>query len=136
MIEVIQGDITKFEVDAIGPHIKVTLNGAVIVDANLDEIKQTAEMHDLNKHVGLHNTSGHIGFLGHGSHVEFRNVRIKNMAQKDGIAPEVLAGDGYKHEIDYFAALLTGSSGKVMITTEQAKESVGLALESVAKGCK
>lgn len=82
------GEWNVQEISAIGPHIKVTLNGAVIVDANLDEIKQTADMHDLKKHIGLHNKSGHIGFLGHGSRVEFRNIRIKDMARKENHAPD------------------------------------------------
>ncbi len=74
------GEWNVQEVTAIGPHIKVVLNGVTIVDANLDEIKQTDKMHDLKKHPGLHNKSGRIGFLGHGSVVEFRNIRLKEIA--------------------------------------------------------
>jgi hypothetical protein len=76
------GEWNVEEISAIGPHIKVTLNGVVIVDANLDEIKQLPEpqMHDLKRHPGLHNKTGHIGFLGHGDVVEFRNIRVKEVA--------------------------------------------------------
>ena len=35
----------------------------------------------LKKHPGLANKTGHIGFLGHDSVVEFRNVRIKDLAE-------------------------------------------------------
>jgi len=52
------------------------LNGATIVDANLDDIKDPAK---LAKHPGLWRTNGHIGFLGHGAAVEFRNLRIKTL---------------------------------------------------------
>ena len=52
------------------------MNGQVIVDANLDDIKDEAK---LKKHPGLKNAKGHIGFLGHGARVEFRNLRIKDL---------------------------------------------------------
>ncbi len=59
-----------------GRHVRVTLNGEVIVDANLDEVKDPEV---LEKHPGLARTSGHIGFLGHGTRVEFRNIRLKEL---------------------------------------------------------
>jgi hypothetical protein len=30
----------------------------------------------------MNNEKGHIGFLGHGSVVEFRNIRIKDLANR------------------------------------------------------
>lgn len=74
------GEWNTEEVTAIGSKIKVVLNGATIVDADLDQIKQTPDIHDLGHHPGLHNKSGHIGFLGHGSVVEFRNLRVRDLA--------------------------------------------------------
>ena len=59
---------------ADGRKIKVTLNGHVIVDANLDDVKDPEV---LARHPGLQRTSGHIGLLGHDSRVEFRNLRVK-----------------------------------------------------------
>ena len=64
------------EIMADGRHIKVTLNGKVIVDANLDDVKDEAI---LQKHPGLARTGGRIGFLGHGSRVEFRNLKVKEL---------------------------------------------------------
>ena len=64
------------EIMADGRHIKVTLNGMVIVDANLDDVKDEAI---LRKHPGLARTGGRIGFLGHGSRVEFRNLKVKEL---------------------------------------------------------
>ncbi len=58
-----------------GRHVRVTLNGVVIVDANLDEVKPL----DGQQHPGLTRTRGYIGFLGHGSRIEFRNLRIKEL---------------------------------------------------------
>ncbi|MFP6695022.1 MAG: DUF1080 domain-containing protein [Pirellulales bacterium] len=68
------------EVTANGPKIKVVLNGETVIDTDLSKIKQTPDIHNLKKHPGMHNKSGHIGFLGHGSVVEFRNIRVKNLA--------------------------------------------------------
>lgn len=68
------GTWNEQEVVAQGRHIKVTLNGTVILDADLDTVKDPAV---LEKHPGLARTSGHLGFLGHGDYVEFRNIRIK-----------------------------------------------------------
>ena len=70
------GEWNEEEIMADGRRIKVTLNGKVLVDANLDSITDPAV---LKKHPGLARTSGHIGFLGHGTHVEFRNLRIKEL---------------------------------------------------------
>ena len=70
------GEWNTEEISADGPHVKVTLNGTVIVDANLDDVKDEGK---LKKHPGLKNPKGHIGFLGHGARVEFRNLRVKEL---------------------------------------------------------
>jgi hypothetical protein len=71
------GQWNEEEIIAVGRHIKVKLNGVKIVDADLDDVKDPEV---LKKHPGLANKSGHIGFLGHGTRVEFRNMRIKDLA--------------------------------------------------------
>jgi len=68
------GEWNEEEIMADGRRIRVTLNNVIILDANLDIVR---EPEVLDKHPGLARTSGHVGFLGHGSHVEFRNIRIK-----------------------------------------------------------
>jgi Domain of Unknown Function (DUF1080) len=68
------GEWNEEEIMANGSRIRVTLNGAIILDADLDIVREDAT---LKKHPGLKNKSGRIGFLGHGSLVEFRNIRIK-----------------------------------------------------------
>lgn len=70
------GEWNEKEIIANGRHIVVKLNGATVVDTNLDDVKDPAK---LKKHPGLQNKSGHIGFLGHGSEVEFRNLRVKEL---------------------------------------------------------
>jgi hypothetical protein len=68
------GEWNEEEIIAQGSRIRVTLNGAIILDADLNNVREEAT---LKKHPGLRNKSGRIGFLGHGSLVGFRNIRIK-----------------------------------------------------------
>jgi hypothetical protein len=70
------GQWNREEITANGRHITVKLNDQVIVDANLDDVKDPAT---LEKHPGLQRTTGHIGFLGHNDYIEFRNIRIKEL---------------------------------------------------------
>ena len=70
------GEWNREEIVANGRRIAVTLNGTIIVDANLDDVKDPGV---LKRHPGLQRASGHIGLLGHDSRVEFRNLRIKSL---------------------------------------------------------
>ena len=70
------GEWNTEEITAKGRQITVKVNDQVIVDANLDDLKDEAK---LKKHPGLKNAKGHIGFLGHGARVEFRNLRVKEL---------------------------------------------------------
>jgi hypothetical protein len=68
------GEWNAEEIRADGRRIRVTLNDVIIVDADLDTIREPAV---LAKHPGLARTSGHIGLLGHGSRVAFRHLRVR-----------------------------------------------------------
>ena len=72
------GEWNSQEIIANGDHVKVTLNGTVILDGNIRNAAANGTM-DGREHPGLFNKSGHIGFLGHGSAVKFRNIRIKEL---------------------------------------------------------
>jgi len=72
------GEWNAQEVTAKGRQITVILNGATIVDADLDEAS-TPETMDHKEHKGLDRTQGHLGFLGHGDLLWFRNIRIKEL---------------------------------------------------------
>jgi Domain of Unknown Function (DUF1080) len=62
------------EVTVKGSKIKVELNGTVILDTDLADVKEF--MAD-SPHPGKDRTSGYFGFAGHSDPVEFRNVAIK-----------------------------------------------------------
>jgi 3-keto-disaccharide hydrolase len=70
------GEWNTEEITADGRHVRVTLNGVIITDADLDIVREPAV---LAKHPGLARAAGHIGLLGHGSLVAFRNLRIKTL---------------------------------------------------------
>ena len=72
------GEWNSQQVICQGRRVKVVLNGATIVDADLDK-SSTPKTLDGRPHPGLKRTKGHIGFLGHGDQVEFRNIRIKEL---------------------------------------------------------
>jgi hypothetical protein len=62
------------EVTVVGSTIKVELNGTIILDTDLSQVKEYMAG---KPHPGKDNTSGYFGFAGHGDAVEFRNVSIK-----------------------------------------------------------
>ncbi|MDR2775941.1 MAG: DUF1080 domain-containing protein [Tannerella sp.] len=72
------GEWNTQEIMADGNHIRVTLNGTVILDGDIKETAKNGTV-DKREHPGLFNKSGHIGFLGHGSALKFRNIRIKEL---------------------------------------------------------
>jgi alpha-L-fucosidase len=73
------GEWNTEEVKAKGRQVTVKLNGVTIVDANLDDVKDSKI---LEAHPGLARPKGFIGFLGHGHKVEFRNIRLKSLERK------------------------------------------------------
>ncbi len=70
------GQWNEEEIYCRGRHLRVTVNGKVIVDTNLNDV---ADRDTLQKHPGLLRSKGHLGFLGHNDYVEFRNLRIKEL---------------------------------------------------------
>ncbi len=71
------GEWNDIEIFAKGHHIRVTLNGAVIVDADVSQLGEKS-IHG-QQLTGLKRLTGRIGFAGHGDRVEFRNIRIKEL---------------------------------------------------------
>lgn len=72
------GEWNTEEIRAEGDHIRVTVNGVVVLEGNIREAVKNGTP-DGKEHPGLFNKKGHIGFLGHGSPVKFRNIRIKEL---------------------------------------------------------
>ncbi|PXX25191.1 DUF1080 domain-containing protein [Arenibacter sp. ARW7G5Y1] len=74
------GEWNSQEVVVKGNHVKVTLNGTVIVDGDWKEASKNGTA-DHKEHPGLERNTGHIGFLGHGAELAFRNIRIKDLSK-------------------------------------------------------
>ena len=72
------GEWNDEEIRAVGSRITVTVNGTVVVDADIREAAHNGTI-DGREHPGLFNPRGHVGFLGHGSRVEFRDIRIREL---------------------------------------------------------
>jgi len=72
------GEWNEEEIYIKGNHIRVTLNGTVILDGDIAKASKNGTM-DHREHPGLKRKSGHLGFLGHGSEVHFKNIRIKRL---------------------------------------------------------
>lgn len=75
------GEWNEQEVTVKDRHITVVLNGETIVDVNLDEALKDGPL-DGRDHPGALRNEGRIGFLGHGDVVEFRNLRVKPIADE------------------------------------------------------
>lgn len=65
-------DWNKIEIECVGPHIKVTLNGKKVIDADQSKI---AELKDKP-------LEGYVCLQNHGSQVDFRNVKIREIKKK------------------------------------------------------
>ena len=70
------GEWNYQQVTVKGSRITVELNGTVITDADVSEVK---EFMGNRPHPGLNNKDGFFGFAGHGDAVQFRNVRIRKL---------------------------------------------------------
>ncbi|MGM0621314.1 MAG: 3-keto-disaccharide hydrolase, partial [Bacteroidota bacterium] len=73
------GEWNEQEVIIKGPKIKITLNGTVILDGDIEEASKNGTL-DGRDHPGLKREKGYIGFLGHGSELKFRNIRLKDLS--------------------------------------------------------
>ena len=65
------------EVTVVGSTIKVELNGNLILDTDLSQVKEYMAN---SPHPGKDRTQGYFGFAGHNDPVEFRNIRIKELS--------------------------------------------------------
>ena len=70
------GEWNSETIICIEDHVKVILNGAVIVDAFLENVTPV----DGRPKPGMKNRSGHITLAGHNDRVEFRNLKVAEFA--------------------------------------------------------
>jgi hypothetical protein len=71
------GEWNALEIRCVGRRLTVILNGAKIVEEDLDRLREDKEV--AREHTGLARTTGRIGLQDHSERVEFRNLRIKEL---------------------------------------------------------
>jgi hypothetical protein len=76
------GDWNHEEIRVDGRRVRVTLNGVVITDVDLDEAIANGTMSGA-KHPGLDRRTGHLGFCGHGAVVHYKDLRVKRISGAD-----------------------------------------------------
>ena len=72
------GEWNTEEIRLDGRQIKITLNGTVILECDLDEATAAGTLSG-REHPGLGRKSGHIGFCGHGDEVAYRRIRLQKL---------------------------------------------------------
>jgi hypothetical protein len=75
------GEWSTEEIRVEGDHIKVTVNGEVIVDGDVRKAAAKGTV-DGREHPGLTNKKGFISFCGHGEGLKIRNVRILDLGER------------------------------------------------------
>ena len=68
------GQWRKMTIVCNGPHVRVSLNGTLIVNADLRKHKDK-----IQGHPGLKRNRGYIGLQHHNTRVEYRSIRIKQL---------------------------------------------------------
>ncbi len=94
------GEWNEQVIICIEDHVKVVLNGAVILDVYLDELTPL----DGKAHPGMKNRSGHITLAGHNDRVEFRDLAVADFSP----APLVPESAQDNTAPDGFVALFNG----------------------------
>jgi hypothetical protein len=84
----------------IEDHLKIILNGSVIIDVHLDDITPV----DGKDHPGMRRKSGHIMFAGHSDHIEFKDISVADFS----IAPPKPKTDADNTPPSGFQALFNG----------------------------
>ncbi len=69
------GEWNTMEITLVKSHIDIHLNGKEIVNADLSKYPELEK-----EHTGLRRTTGRIGLQSHNGRVEFRNIRVKDLA--------------------------------------------------------
>jgi hypothetical protein len=70
------GEWNSEEVTVKARRVTVAVNGEILLDASLDDVKDDAIR---RKHPGLKNARGRLGLLAHAGRVELRNLRVKEL---------------------------------------------------------
>jgi hypothetical protein len=68
------GEWQKLLITVQGRHVTATLNGTLIVEADLD-----AHPDREKEHTGIKRSQGYVGLQNHGTPMEFKSVRLREL---------------------------------------------------------
>jgi hypothetical protein len=122
------GAWNREEIRCEGRRVRVTLNGKVIVDADLDDVQDMAL---LRQHPGLQRERGHVGFLGHGSAVAFRDIGIRDLTTGRPAPPDNQPPKGF--QALFHGQDLTGWKGLVADPPKRARMPASALVEAQAQ---
>lgn len=127
------GEWNEEEIVAVGRHIKITVNGKVTVDADLNQVVDPAV---LAEHPGMLRDRGFVGFLGHGPvEVQFRNIFLKDLSKPD---QENKAPKGFKalfngKDLKNWKGLVKNPEERAKMTPEALSAAIEKATEEALK---
>ncbi|HEX3716777.1 MAG TPA: DUF1080 domain-containing protein [Verrucomicrobiae bacterium] len=112
------GEWNHYEISFIGRHITVALNGATIVDGNVNTVTSPAV---LRGHPGMLRDRGHIALLGHWSYVEFRNIYIKELpvSETDNTPPEGFTALFDGNDLNGWKGLVADPPARAKMSSEE-----------------
>ena len=73
------GEWNLEEIRMDGRKVRVVLNGAIIMDIDLDDSTRNGTLSG-RPHPGVSREGGHIGFCGHGDVVHFKDLRLRDLS--------------------------------------------------------
>jgi hypothetical protein len=127
------GRWNREEIQVRGRRIKVTVNGRVTVDADLNAISDPAV---LAAHPGFQRERGHVGFCGHGpSEVQFRNIFIADLGrpEQDNVPPEGFTNLFNGRDLSGWKGLVADPPARAGMTREQLTDKEKAATEEALK---
>jgi hypothetical protein len=72
------GEWNQMQIEAVGPNLKITLNGKLILDADVSKIDK---FYNDYPHPGKDRKSGRIGLCGHNDTVAVRRIEVKRIVK-------------------------------------------------------
>ncbi len=116
------GEWNTETITAIGPHMKIVVNGKTTIDANLNDV---TSREIFAGHPGFRRASGYLGFLGHGpAECAFRNIFIKDLGkpEKDNTPPAGFKALFDGNDLKGWKALVKDPPARHKMTKEQLAE--------------
>ncbi|MDB5385721.1 MAG: hypothetical protein JWM11_1367 [Planctomycetaceae bacterium] len=133
------GEWNSMEITCAGPHVKITLNGQVVNDVQLDTFTKAQSPNEYSP-LADRPQVGFIALQSHGSQVDFRNVEVQELTKQSESGLQyfdIKEGQGAKPEADskvkvHYTGWLT--NGKKFDSSRDREMPIAFGLNQVIKG--